>query len=103
MKYFTVKTLSDKELDDKHGNHPRYDVGKCFKSNDGHYFRQKEKNVLHVVLYDLINVVHNSVMDDKILGKNLTEITENEFLEKLKLTIFELGIYSYSTEKIGTI
>ena len=41
---------------------------------------------------ELINLVHNSIVDDK----NLIIISEKEFEEAIKVTVFNLEIYKYA-------
>ena len=79
-----IYEFTDDDLNRIFGSHRRYDVGTCLKSIDGHYYKQ------------LINLVHNSVVDNKN-GKKLSVITNKEFEDALKVTIFNLEIYKYCT------
>ncbi len=93
----TTRAITDHELDEMYGNHLRHKIDSCFKTNDDHYFMQKNDNVLHVNYGSLlINTLHNSFFDDVDQDRNLTKIDMEEFLEKLRETIFNLGIYEYT-------
>lgn len=91
---FSVRLVSDKELNEKYGNHLRHNIGDCFKDSDGHFYMQRSDDVLHIKDDNLINIIHNSVLD-----KHIIKITIEEFNDKLKYTIFNLGIYAYTENK----
>ena len=77
-----------------YGKHRRYEVGTYLKSKDGkHFYKQLDSNLLHISNMELINLVHNSIVDDK----NLIIITDKEFEEAIKVTVFNLEIYKYCT------
>jgi len=86
-----IKILTNKELDDKYGNHMRYKKDECFMTNDGHYYMQREEDVLHLN-DDIINLLHNSILD----RTDITKISKEEFIDKIKLVIFNLGIYNFT-------
>jgi len=91
---FKVRGITDEELDGMYGSNLRYKVGSCFKENE-HYYMQRENDVLHI--FDkIINTLHNSSLDKGVFEN----ITEEQFNEKIKTTIFEMGIYKYVKEKI---
>lgn len=83
-------TMYREELDVMFGGHLRVDVGQCFKTPDGHFFKQKSTCVIHV-FEELINSTHNSILDND----ELIEISEDEFDLKMKETIFDLELYKY--------
>jgi len=83
-----VTSVTDEEMTERHGNHLRYDIGDCFKTDNGHFYMQRRENVLHLNK-NLINVVHNSNLDDK----KLIKVTKDDFTNELKRVIFELNIF----------
>jgi hypothetical protein len=94
MNEFEIYPLSDDDMDKEFGKHLRHPIGNCFKTKDGHhYYKQLESNMLHICDSDLINIVHNSATDNKIIVK----ISEDDFVNMLKVTIFNLEIYKYCT------
>jgi hypothetical protein len=90
-----VRLISDKELTEKYGGYLRYNIGDCFKTNDNHYYMQRSENVLHIKDGELINILHNSALDKE----KLIKISDEEFADQLKTTIFNLGIYAYTENK----
>jgi hypothetical protein len=88
-----IYEYTDDDLNRIFGSHRRYDVGTCLKSIDGHFYKQLDVNLLHIAHMELINLVHNSVVDNK----KLSVITSKEFDDALKVTIFNLEIYKYCT------
>jgi len=91
------RSYTGEEMNEKFGGHLRYNVGDCFKmENLGgiHYFMQREKDFLHVK-DGIINNVHNSTLDNE----EIIKISQEEFLNKIKNVIFELGIYEYVINK----
>lgn len=99
---FKSRILSDQELDEQYGGEPREEIGSYFKTNDNHYYMQRENDVLHI--FDkLINCLHNSIFDEKYKMKfsldydktQFIPITEDEFLKKLRLTVFDIGILNF--------
>jgi hypothetical protein len=86
--------LTNDDMNRIYGKHRRYDVGTYLKSKDGkHYYKQLDLNLLHISQLELINLIHNSIVDDK----NLIIISEKEFEEAIKVTVFNLEIYKYCT------
>ncbi|MCK9416487.1 hypothetical protein M0Q97_07510 [Candidatus Dojkabacteria bacterium] len=82
------------EKNDTYGKHRRYDVGTCLKTKNGcHYYKQLDLNLLHIANMELINLVYNSIVDNE----DLIVISEKEFEETLKITIFNLDIFKYCT------
>lgn len=80
---------SDKELDEMYGANRRYNIKECFRKNN-HYYMQLDNNVLHVN-DELINTLHNSVLDNN----ELERITVEEFEDYIRLQIFNMGIYKF--------
>lgn len=91
---FDLYPLSDDDMNKAYGSHLRHNVGDCFKTKDGHhYYKQLESNILHICDSNLINLVHNCITDNK----KLVKISDQDFDDMLKVTIFNLGIYKYCT------
>jgi hypothetical protein len=92
MKEIKIYTLNNDDMNNEYGNHLRHNVGDCFKTKDGHhYYKQLQLNILHICDDDLINITHNSVTDNK----NLIKISDQDFENMLRITIFNLEIYKY--------
>jgi hypothetical protein len=71
------------------------EVGKCFKTEDGHFYHQYENHVLHVNNQDaqLINTLVEGHLNKKT--DVLEEITENEFNNKIKEVIYKLELDTF--------
>lgn len=89
-----ISDLTDDDMNRIYGKHRRYNVGTCLKTKDGiHYYKQLDLNLLHISHMKLINLIHNSRIDEK----NLIIISEKEFEDVIKLTVLNLEIYKYCT------
>ena len=86
--------LTNDDMNREYGSHRRHNIGVCLKTKDDHhYYKQLESHMLHICDSDLINFVHNSSTDDK----EIVQITEDEFVNMLRVVIFNLEIYKYCT------
>lgn len=88
------------QLDARYGGANRLEIGKCIFSEDGHYYMQRETDLLH--LKDgIINNVHNSVIDS--INCEVKEITKQEFNDKLNSVLLELCKIDLRKAKIDKI
>ncbi len=87
-------SVSNEELTRRYGNQLRYNVGQCLTTINGHFYMQREEDVLHIS-DEIITTNHNCVFD----GKELREVTTAEFEDKMKKVIFSLDIYQYCISK----
>lgn len=86
-----IRVLSNQELDQLNGSRT-YDIGSTF-TQDGHYYLQRENDVLHINSdLDLINLLHVGFLNRRT---NLIEISYNIFLLKMKETIFNLDLNQF--------
>lgn len=89
-----IYEYTDDDLNRIYGKHRRYDVGTCLKTKDGtHYYKQLDINLLHISYMSLINLVHNSIVDNE----DLIVISDKEFEDAIKVTVFNLEIFKYCT------
>jgi hypothetical protein len=74
------------------------EVGKCFKTEDGHFYRQYENHVLHVNNQDCLMI--NTLVEGHLNKKTdvLAEITEDEFNTKVKEVIYKLELDTFWKE-----
>jgi len=74
------------------------EVGKCFKTEDGHFYRQYENHVLHVNNQDCQMI--NTLVEGHLNKKTdvLAEITEDEFNTKVKEVIYKLELDTFWKE-----
>ena len=91
MKKLKVRTLTNEEYDNLYGERV-VEVGKAFTNEKGHFYLQREKDVLHVG-DGLINNLHVGFFNEDF--REFEQISKEKFEEKLRETIFELGIYEY--------
>jgi hypothetical protein len=91
--YIKFKTISKQEMDECYGTELHKGVDKCFEDGT-HSYMQRTTDVLHVN-GNLINSVHNSILDDT----ELTEIPKAIFIERLRQAIFDLEIYQFVVSK----
>jgi len=87
-----LTSISDNELDKMYGSCPRIHIGDCV-SADGHYYKQRNYDLLHVY-NDIINSVHNSILDKK----DFKSLSNKKFDDKLRSVIFKLEIFKYAKE-----
>ena len=89
------RPLNDAELLALYGTR-KVPVGKAFKTGDGHYFLQRNFDVLHINGLDLINTLYVACLNDKEnIAPDIVEITEQEFELKMKEVIYHMGIDYY--------
>lgn len=91
---FKVKPVSSLEQHVRCGTR-QIEVGKCFKTEDGHFYRQYENHVLHVNNQNgqLVNMLVEGQLNKKT--EVITEITQNEFNNKIKEVIYTLELDTF--------
>jgi hypothetical protein len=89
----TGRAITNKEMDAMYGITKYAETDDCFMTNDGHYYMQRESDVLHIMFDKLINSLHNSILDKE--PNVLNKISKKEFIEALQFTIFNLDLYKY--------
>lgn len=87
------RAITNEEMDAMYGTTKYAETDDCFMTVDGHYYMQRESDVLHVVFDELINRLHNSILDEE--PNVLNKISKKEFIEALQFTIFNLDLYKY--------
>jgi hypothetical protein len=88
-----VKTFTNEELDSMYGKR-KIEVGKCFKSESGHLYKQLSNSVLHLNIQSetefLANTLHVGFLNDRSYY-HFIEIDGNEFNNKLVDIILKLS------------
>lgn len=91
-----VRTLSDHELDKLYGKR-KTQVGKAFRAKDGHYYLQRDSDVLHVG-FNLVNSLHVGFFNDTKLN-SLVEVSEQEFTDRLRQVAFDMNVFQFFISK----
>jgi hypothetical protein len=80
------RSLTELELSELYGKR-KIEIDKTFKL-DGHFYMQRENDVLHL-FNDIVNTNYVSSLNNR---KNLIEITHEEFRKELNRIIYNLNI-----------